>query len=553
MKKMVRVCQWQILLSAFVFHIGLTEIVWAREVTLSSIITYEIKDGFYVDKGADDGLRQSCIGSIRFENGSMLEFEVLHVTRKTALLRLVSAPAYDDRLVGQSVELIFEQTLIDQNSKDDKNESSADTDDDKFIPLLSPPEWSVGLPQANNIFHGQINIRETLQKDNEDLLNYSVTHLGSSGSLDRIYGSRWSFEWSGDIAYRDGDAYRYNRDYKDARLDLYQASFQRPLGEGGLFRFGRFLPRELPGIGYVDGVQGQVSWSEHWRLGTVAGFKPDRYNLDPSGDEPLIAAYTSFNTGDRKLLYYSGTAGILGSLYKNKADRLALLVDQRMNVGSSFSVNSTAQVDFDVGSAETKTGTRLTRLDVSSISKVSSRLTFRAGLDHWERPDNQAERDLLAIEDERLFDSGYWRYWIGSDQDLFWNLRFSEQVTLIESPEYDYDPRWSIGLTHTGLLSLSEAYITATVFNLQSKELDGYGVRLSAYLPVLKHKLFFQPIAGFRILEANPQSEDFAVNYISLRLNGRLSPNLTLFGGSTYSYGDNIDSNLINLGLRFAW
>lgn len=551
--KMLRDYRWQILLKALALFAGPTGLVSAREVTVSSLITYEIKDGFYVDKGADDGLSQNLLGSMRLDNGSILEFEVLHVTRKTALLRLVNTSADSNRLVGRTVELVFEQSLIDQDSKDYKDESSTITNDDKFIPLLSPPDWSVGFPQTNNIFHGQMNIRQMLQKDNEDLLDYSVTHLGSSGTLDRINGTQWSFEWSEDITYRDGHAYRYHPDYQNARLDLYQASFQRPLGEGGLFRFGRFLPVELPGIGYIDGIQGQIGWSEHWRLGAMAGFKPDRYNLDPSADEPLIAVYTSFNTGDRKLLYYSGTAGILGSLYENNADRLALLVDQRMNFGPSFSVNSTAQLDFDVGSAEFKSGTRLTRLDVSALSRIYSRLFFRAGLDHWERPDNHAERDLLAIEDDRLFDSGYWRYWIGSDQDLFWNLRLSEQVTLIESPEYDYDPRWNIGLTRTGLPSLSEANITATIFNLQSKELDGYGIRLSAYLPFFEHKLFFQPFAGFRMLEANPQSEDFAVNYMSLHLNGRLSSNWTLFGGFTHSYGDNVDSNLFNLGLRFSW
>jgi hypothetical protein len=41
-----------------------------------------------------------------------------------------------------------------------------------------------------------------------------------------------------------------------------------------------------------------------------------------------------------------------------------------------------------------------------------------ASVDHWERPDNHAERDLLVLADDRFFDSGFWRYWVGSDQNL---------------------------------------------------------------------------------------------------------------------------------------
>jgi hypothetical protein len=559
MKKKVRDCRLQFFLSTLALFFGLTELVRAREVTVNCLVTYEIKDGIYVDKGTDDGLRQNISGSMRFGNGNIQDFEVLYVTKKTALLKLVNTPSNINKLAGQSVQLIFEQTLSNQDSNVAQEKSATDTtnisstNDDKFVPLLAPAESSKDIPKVNNIFHGQINIKEMFQKDNQDSLDYSVTHIGSSGSLDRFDGSRWSLEWSGDISYRDGDAYRYNPDYKDPRLDLYMLSLQHPLGEDGLFRFGRFIPRELPGIGYVDGALVQVRPSEFWRIGTVAGFKPDRYDLSPSGDEPLAAVYGTFEAGERKSLFYSGTAGILGSLYKGQTDRLALLFDQRMDVGSSFSVNSTAQVDLDVGSAEYQTGTRLTRLDVSAIYRIYSGLNFRSGIDHWERPDNQAERDLLVIDDERLFDDGYWRYWVGSDQDLFWKLRLSEQISFIESSEYDYDPRWSIGLTRTGLLSLSDASATATIFNLQSQSMDGYGIRLSAYLPFLNHKLSVQPAAGFRTVTDDSQSEDFSLSYMSLNLNGKLSSNWTLFGGFTQTYGDNVDSYMINLGLRFSW
>jgi hypothetical protein len=527
----------------------------AGQVTVSSRITNEVSNGFYINKGTDQGLRQGMIGSLQFDDGRILEFEVVQATRTLAMLRLAGTSEKQEGLIGKSVELVFEQDTRQEQDTDKKppTKSSATADNDRFVPLLAPPQWTLGLPEARNIFHGHIGIRQTLRTEREFQRDYSVTHYSSSGSLDRIEGSDWSFEWSGDLAYRSGDAYSNHPDYQEPRLDLYTGLFQRPLADDGFLRLGRFLPRELPGIGYVDGVQGQIHRGEHLSLGAVAGFKPDRYDLAPSVDEPLLAGYATFEAGKRPGPYYSGTAGILGSLYEGQADRLALLFDQRAGFGPLFTLYSTAEVDFDIGGAQTRTGTNLTRLDVTAVSRPSSGLAFRAGLDHWERPDNRAERDLLLFEDDRFFDDGYWRYWVGSDQGLPWNLRLSEEVSFINSDTYDYDARWRLGLTRTGLFSWKDASMTATIYNLAVEGMDGYGGRLSAYLPLMKHKLFILPMAGFQMLDVEPQEQQFELTYLAMRVNGRLSPNWSLLGGFTYSYGDWVDSTLLDLGLRYRW
>jgi hypothetical protein len=46
---------------------------------------------------------------------------------------------------------------------------------------------------------------------------------------------------------------------------------------------------------------------------------------------------------------------------------------------------------------------------------------------------------------------------------------------------------------------------------------------------------------------------EFELTYLSMRINGRLSHNWSLFGGFTHSYGDRVDSTLLDLGLRYAW
>jgi hypothetical protein len=527
----------------------------AGEVTENARITNEVSDGFYVDKGTEQGLRQGLAGSMQLDDGRIVEFEVVQTTNKLALLRITGSARKQEKLVGQTVQLVFERDESDVENKDQKSpaNSSQIAENEPFVPLLAPVKWNLGLPEPRNILHGQMRVSRATQYDNEYQLDYSVTHYNSSGSLERINGSDWSFEWSGDVAYRSGDAYSNHPDYEKPRLDLYNGSFRRPLAEDGFLRLGRFLPRELPGIGYVDGIQGQIRYDEHLSLGAIAGFKPDRYDLDFSVDEPLLAGYATYEAGKRPGPYYSGTAGILGSLYDGQTDRLALLLDQRAGIGPLFTLYSTAELAFDVGGAQTRTGTNLTRLDMTAVSRLSSGLTFRAGVDHWERPDNRAERDLLIYEDDRYFDNGYWRYWVGSDQGLPWNLRLSEELSYIDSDIYDYDPRWRVGLTHTDLFGWQGASMTGTIYNLGTETIDGYGSRLSAYLPLMNHRLFVQPMAGFQMVTTDPQDQEFDLTYLSIRVNGRLSTNWSLFGGFTNTFGDRVDSTLLNLGIRYKW
>lgn len=392
-----------------------------------------------------------------------------------------------------------------------------------------------------------------LQTDSESDVDYSMTRVGSSGSVERIGGSLWSFEWSGNVRYRDGDAYIRHPEYQEANLDLYEAALQHPFDEGGFLRLGRFLPHELPGIGYVDGVQSEMVQSEHVRLGAVAGLKPGRRDLDASTDEPLFAGYTTIEAGTRERGYYSGTVGLMGSLYDGATDRLALLVDQRAGFGPDLTLYSTAAIDFDVGAAQTRNGTRLTRLDLYGVSKLTSAVTLRGGVDHWERPDHLAERELLVVDDDRFFDDGYWRYWVGSGQRLTKSLRVSEEIAFIDSDNGEDGARWRIGVTQTGLFSRPDASVTATVYNLLGDAVDGYGGRVSGYLPLLDRKLFVQPSAGFRMLQTDPEDDDFTLSYLSLRLDGRISKRWTLLGGATYSFGDEVDTSLFEIGIRHSW
>ena len=276
-------------------------------------------------------------------------------------------------------------------------------------------------------------------------------------------------------------------------------------------------------------------------------------NLDASADEPFVAGYTTVEAGRHDGSYYSGTLGLLNSYYKGRNDRLALLMDQRAGLGPGLTLYSTAAVDLNTAAAQTRNGIRLTQLDVFAESRLSSFLGLRAGVDHWERPDIQAERYLLAFEDERFFDDGYWRYWVGSYQNLPWSLQLYEEVSLIDADNTGDNTRYQVRLTRTGLFDMRSASASITAYSLAGNDTDGYGGRASAYFPFANGSLVVQPAAGFRTLQLGSQAQDVTLTYLSLYLDGRLSRTWTLFGGLNYSTGDGVDSTLLEVGVRCSW
>jgi hypothetical protein len=537
---------------------------FAAETTVQGRITYEAQDGVYVDVGTEQGLRSGLSGTLQFRDGQTFVFEVLTVERQSALLRLAGYRG-GMSLAGRIVDVVFlqesaqrvQKTRAKPKDPNGPSESPAGSGSsgrsEEFVPLLAPLPRGPEAPKPPSTSHGRVQVSQMFQTDSQGDLGYSVTRLDSSGGMDRIGGSPWNFEWSGDLRYRDGDAYLSHPDYQEPHLDLYRVMLQRPVGEDGFLMFGRFVPYELPAIGFVDGLQGQVHQGEHTRLGVVGGLKPNRINLDGSANEPLVVPYAAYETGPRDGRYYSGTVGLLNSYYDGSFDRLALLIDQRARLARGLTLYSTATVDFDVGASQTRTGTRLTQLDISAVSELSSFLTLRAGVDHWERPDHQAERDLLPFQDERFFDDGYWRYWVGSSQNMPWRLRFSEEVGYVSSDTVDGAIRWQVGVTRSGLGAWQDASATVTVYNLIAFEDGGYGCRVSGHLPLNRGKLFVEPAAGFRVLQTDTSSQDISLSYLSIGLDGQISRQWSLFGGATYFQGDDVNSTLLELGLRFAW
>jgi hypothetical protein len=523
----------------------------AETCRISANITYRIPEGVYVNVGREQGLSQGQSGSMVLEEGRTLAFEVLQAARSSALLRLEGiGGSLVGSLQNRRIELVFEKE--DAAAPPPAAAAKTPEGSEPFVPLLAPPKRSAAISPTQNISHGNIGIRQTYQGGTGNQLDRAATRLYTSGNIDRLFGTAWSFVWSGNVRYRTGDGYRYHPEYGKLQPLVYSLLLQHPLAGDGFVRMGRFLPFELPAIGYIDGGQVEIDTGGHWSFGGVGGLKPDRVNLTLSADEPTAVAYATYEAGQRGSAYYSGTAGLLGSFFKGEPDRLAVLFDQRGGFGPRFDLYSTAE--FDTGLANTTNSqAQLSRFDLVASSRLHRLLTLRAGADHWQRADTLVLRDQLPYLDDRLFDDGYWRYWIGARHDLPWNLDLNEELAYVVSDASEDAMRWRMGLTRTDLFGWHFASIGATLYNLEGQAASGYGGLLRAYFPFWDGRLSISPSASLRWLDPDNGGEGLSVTYYSIYGDYRISKAWMLTGGLTATRGDGADALLFDAGLRYSW
>jgi len=329
----------------------------------------------------------------------------------------------------------------------------------------------------------------------------------------------------------------------------------------GVVRAGRYTPAELLAFGQIDGLQGEMHLGSSCRAGMVGGLRTGQAGSDPSSDRPIGGAYFTADAAVGSLLRYSGTCGLMGTVYEGSVDRLACLVSQRASVGP-VSLASAAEVDVslqDQDPAVSGEAFRLTRWNLQASSPVTSRVSVWAGFDRSKRPDTREERDLAGSDADPLFDRGNWRGWAGSVQQLPWNLSLSQEVALLsDSGTPDLLGTWRVNLSRAGLPGLPGARLTASVQDIGGWDPDGFAGRVSCDFPCCLRALSLRPSLGLRYEEQPERGADFQLTDLALQVEWRLSPRrggeeLSCVAAATYSFGADSELPLLTLALRYRF
>lgn len=526
-------------------------------IHIECIVRYQTSEGIYIDAGSDDGIAVGQTGAVEFVDGRRVDVEVVVVAGDSTFLRATGErfgvlptgrrlAVYLDSVVAPSEERRRSSTLIDRSSQER---------DDGFVPLLQPPAMQQGVASdTRDVMSGSLSFREMFQTTQEGDLDFHRTQIRTRGKWDRIDGTPWSLDWSADIHYRGGRALAGTSGYEELRLELYSLSLSRRFDDRSTIRIGRFIPQALPSIGYLDGVVAEKVIDDEWRVGAAAGLKPRRGRLQFSIKEPTVTPYVSYAKGQPGIDYYTATAGLLTSGFEGKLDRIAVLVDQRADLGR-WNIYSSSEIDFDSGAGDTRTFIEVTRLNVNASYREGP-YTWRGGVDRYELTDSDAERDdvpQLVLDEEEYFEQGYWRGWLGASQRLSESYEVDQEVSFTDSDRGSDAVRYALGLTRRGLPGLPSATARVQIYNLEGADLQGYGGRLSAFLPCMNGELALQPSLSFRVAEFDLDTEDFFFADVALRGHWIPSRTWSLSSGISYGFTDDDGRLLIDVALTYRW
>ncbi|MGE3164947.1 MAG: hypothetical protein AB7O52_08575 [Planctomycetota bacterium] len=520
-------------------------------------LLYETADGVYVDVG-ELLLPLGTTGALEFSGDRTTRFEVVSAARGSVFLRLEFAPGAQPLTAGAALVLWLDAELptetpsaAELRSPTLKAPGVADTEQ----PLLAERALRGLVPtDPVNVFHGRLSFRQLFQKSSNDDIDSLRSQARSEGTFDRIDGTPWALEWSLGVSYRDGEGLQFVDDYQQARLDLYRLSMVRRFDDESSLRLGRFIPRELPAVGYFDGLQVDEVLSPSWRVGVLAGFKPYRDDLDISVKEPVVVPYTTYGFGSEPRRRVSGTLGLLASLYEEESDRLAFLWDQTLQ-WSTLHVFSSAEFDLDIGGAEEREGPRVTRLNLVGSIEVGQASRLRAGVDRYEIPDTEGERDQIddiLLQEADFLQSQYNRYWVGGTQRLSAHWSLEEEVSFTDSTTDD-DYRWRLGITRRGLPGLAAGSGTLHVYRLAGVDLDGVGGRLTLNLPLGDQRFLFSPSVAFRLAEFELDSEQFWFSEVSARAHWVASDSWTFDAGVLVGLTEDDATVQLDVGLSYRW
>ncbi len=534
------------------FLIGISLILAARparalESDLQGYVLGINGDRISIDLGVVQGLKPGDVGLLKRNGRRLASLEVVSVDRTNAFLRLLDATPGLRTVEGDTV--FFSAPGRAQRAKAGAGQGG----EDEFVPLLAPPPVAAkkAASKVKTFVHGRLRLWQFLQVVSPIDARYRITRAESDGTVERIAGSAWSFVWSGNGSYRDGNRSSASDDFRKGRVHAQRLMLSHPLMEKGFLRLGRFFSNELPGLGTVDGAAAQVPLGKV-KVGAVAGARPDRRYQDFSAREKMGSVYVSADAGTPGERSYGVTAGVLRTLWNGRPDELAFLLDQRADFGPLLGVYESAQID--AGDAAVHEGPRLTRFDLSLNSAPRENLTLRGGVNHFEPIDMAAERALSGMDPALYIDNGYWRWWTGSAQTLPWGLGLDEEISWTNTGGRFLPGLWRATLSRTGLPRMPYGRVYATLYNLNNPAGADHGGSTGLTAPFLEGKLTFDASAGFRYDRGDQQAgRRWRAGDASLRMDWR--PNLTwsVDLAATRVWQGAIHSTSLSGGVSYRW
>ncbi len=433
-----------------------------------------------VDRGKRDLVQVGDRVTLEPRNGKPLQGTVTEIDERTALVELVDPAAVV--LVGtrgyvllprsrrEAVRPAREPAPADPAPPVDPSQPAAEEEWKPGMPLLGttrPPRPDERPRSVHGRVYGAANVVRSLDEWNQSYLrtglDFEIDNIGGDGGTVRFHGQ---FDWSTETSERTG-----------TDLRLFELSYEH----GGTrfqpwrWQVGRFLQRDMPEFGILDGIEVGHRREGGDRFGCSLGYLPELDEDMESFADLQIAAWYVWNQDVAERVQVA--LGYQKSWHRMDLDRDLVVVRTRYLPLTGWDLSTTLWIDFYTSADDLKDET----LEVTRANAFASRRWDKGGgveffYDHEEYPELLRRELPQSIQPQTLIDAHQDRVslhaWIHSSDSTRWFTRVTGWID-----EQREGGAAELGVAADGLLQ-SRARTALALFDVQGLTNTVIGARV---------------------------------------------------------------------------
>jgi hypothetical protein len=434
-----------------------------------------------VDRGNRDQVQAGDRVIFAPRNGPVVQGRVAEVDERTALVELADPAAVVPIGTRGHVLVPKARRAAAQPAPAQQPTQPSPTATDPSAPPAEE-EWRPGMPLLGTTrpprpverpatmrgrFYGGANVVRTLGSWSQSYLDTGVDveldNLRGDGGTLRVHGE---FNWSKETSENTG-----------ADLRLFELSYER----GGTrfqpwrWQVGRFLQRDMPEFGVLDGIEVGYRREGSARFGASFGYLPELDEDMESFADLQLAAWYVWNQDIAERVQVG--VGYQKSWHRFELDRDLVLVKARYLPVEGWDLSSTLWIDFYTSGDDLKDETvEVSRANVFASRRWAKRGGVEAFFDHEEYPETRRRELPQTIQPLTLIDAHQDRVslhaWVDTESGTRWFTRLTGWID-----EAREGGAVELGVQIEGLLQ-PRTRTTLALFDVQGLTNTVFGARI---------------------------------------------------------------------------
>lgn len=357
-------------------------------------------------------------------------------------------------------------------------------------PWTSPPEeWNHAQPllapahglapeERPRRFDGRVytSVDWTSDDSGDEPRDFLSSALGFDGRIENPFGHGGELAFDAEYFARRSDTAGVTEDESKLRIDRASYTFGGVRGARDRTEVGRFLQRELPSFGFLDGVEYAHQVGTSNRVGASFGFLPIPDDLFTSGDDLQAAVFWRRARDEAQRVTYG--AGYQKTWHKGAADRDLFAAELELHPSARSSLFGSALIDYyTAGDTLKGSGPELTQLFVNATQRTEGGHGMGLFLSRFRWPELLRD-EFPDVTAEEITDAVSTRYGVDGWLALSRRTQLYSRVDAW-SDEDDSGAGGRLRMTWRDLPRRGDLLLAETFVN-QSKFTNTLGLRASA-------------------------------------------------------------------------